>query len=82
MCGNADLELVLRPCVGDDLPVVHTIEEGPVRSDRPEIVVGFEEEGVAVVCTESDLLRAGFRVPGELIGRLWVEVLNLVLDSR
>lgn len=78
---DANLELVLRARIGNDLPVMDAVEERPVGSDGPEIVIGLEQESVAVVSTERDLFGACLRVPGELVGGLRVEILDLVLDG-
>ena len=46
---DADLQLVLRPRVCDDLPVVLPVHERPIRDHRPEQVVCFVEERVAAI---------------------------------
>jgi len=43
---------MLCACVGDDLPVMHTVHEGSVRYHGAEQVVSLEEERVSIVSRE------------------------------
>lgn len=77
-----DLKLMLRSRICKDLPVMHTVEERPVRSDRPEVVVRLEEESMPVVIAKGDLFRACLWIPSEFVGSLRIQILDLVFNCR
>ena len=62
-----DLQLVLSPCICDNLPIVLTVHERSVRNHCPEEVIGFIEEGVTIIARKGNLLGRIVRVPTELV---------------
>lgn len=79
--GNADFQLVLSSSIRDDFPVVDAAEEGSIGHDGSEVIVGLVQESMPEVSRERDFLGRSFLVPAELAARLWVQILNLVLDG-
>ena len=48
-------EFVIRPCIGDDFPVVMAIHEGSIGDYSPEKVVVVCQERMSVITRERDL---------------------------
>ena len=75
---HADLELILRSRVGDQLPVVRPIEESLIPDGRPEKIRVLREEGVPVQGGELDHVRGEVGVPAETGLRILLHLLNVV----
>ena len=54
LSGNPNFKFMLSACVSNNLPVVLTVHERPIRDHCPEEVVGLVEERVAIVTREGD----------------------------
>lgn len=60
---DSDLELVLSPGIGHDLPVMNALSEDDVAEYIPENILIFLDVNVPVVCTHLEQLLRLFVVP-------------------